>query len=174
EVFIEVLAAEQTMTNPNWFQGTADAVRQHLHRFTGRENDYQLILSGDQLYRMDYHKLLDSHWKRGADVTICVIPKNESLASSFGLMKLDSTGRVQQFREKRKGEALREMRSDTASLGLTPEEAQKRPYLASMGIYVFKCNVLTDLLADASMIDFGYQVIPRAIEKYDVYGYLFD
>ena len=174
EGFIEVLAAEQTMTNPNWFQGTADAVRQHLHRFTGRENDYQLILSGDQLYRMDYHKLLDSHWKRGADVTICVIPKNEAMASSFGLMKLESDGRVVQFREKPKGEALREMRTDTATLGLTPEEAEKRPYLASMGIYVFKCSVLTDLLADASMIDFGYQVIPRAIEKYDVYGYLFD
>ncbi len=174
EGFIEVLAAEQTMTNPNWFQGTADAVRQHLHRFTDRENDYQLILSGDQLYRMDYHKLLDSHWKRGADVTICVIPKNESVASSFGLMKLGSDGRVEQFREKPKGDALREMRTETAALGLTPEEAQNRPYLASMGIYLFKASVLTDLLADASMIDFGYQVIPRAIEKYDVYGYLFD
>jgi len=174
EGFIEVLAAEQTMTNPNWFQGTADAVRQHLHRFTGRENDYQLILSGDQLYRMDFHKLLESHWKRGADVTICVIPKSEAMASSFGLLKLATDGRVEQFREKPRGTALHEMQSDTESLGLTAEEARKRPYVASMGIYLFKCNVLTDLLADASMIDFGYQVIPRAIEKYDVYGYLFD
>jgi glucose-1-phosphate adenylyltransferase len=174
EGFIEVLAAEQTMTNPNWFQGTADAVRQHLHRFTDRENDYQLILSGDQLYRMDYHKLLESHWKRGADVTICVIPKSESMASSFGLLKLASDGRVEEFREKPKGEALREMKTDTAALGLSAEEAEKRPYVASMGIYLFKASVLTDLLADASMIDFGYQVIPRAIEKYDVYGYLFD
>jgi len=174
EGFIEVLAAEQTMTNPNWFQGTADAVRQHLHRFTGRENDYQLILSGDQLYRMDYRKLLESHWKRGADVTICVIPKSESAASSFGLLKLASDGRVSEFREKPKGDALRAMQTDTAMLGLDPEEAQKRPYVASMGIYLFKFNVLTDLLADASMIDFGHQVIPRAIEKYDVYGYLFD
>jgi glucose-1-phosphate adenylyltransferase len=171
---IEVLAAEQTMTNPNWFQGTADAVRQHLHRFTGRDNDYQLILSGDQLYRMDYRKLLDTHWKRGADVTICVIPKSEAQASTFGLMKLASDGRVEQFREKPKGNALREMRTDTSNLGLAPEEAVKKPYLASMGIYLFKSSVLTDLLADASMIDFGYQVIPRAIEKYDVYGYLFD
>jgi glucose-1-phosphate adenylyltransferase len=174
EGFIEVLAAEQTMTNANWFQGTADAVRQHLHRFTGRENDFQLILSGDQLYRMDYHKLLESHWKRGADVTICVIPKSEAIASSFGLLKLGTDGRVEQFREKPRGEALREMRTDTEALGLTAAEAQKRPYLASMGIYLFKCSVLTDLLADGSMIDFGYQVIPRAIEKYDVYGYLFD
>src|SRR5437660_1687243 len=174
EGFIEVLAAEQTMANPNWFQGTADAVRQHLHRFTYRENDYQLILSGDQLYRMDYHKLLESHWKRGADVTICVIPKSETLASGFGLLKLGTDGRVEHFREKPKGDALREMQTDTQALGLSPEEAVKRPYVASMGIYLFKRNVLIDLLADSSMIDFGYQVIPRAIEKYDVYGYLFD
>src|SRR5215467_13463464 len=174
EGFIEVLAAEQTMTNPNWFQGTADAVRQHLHRFTGRENDYQLILSGDQLYRMDYSRLLETHWKRGADVTLCVIPKSEAQASSFGLLKLGSDGRVEQFREKPRGNALREMQTDTAALGLSPEEASKRPYLASMGIYLFKRRVLVDLLADPSMIDFGYQVIPKAIGQYDVYGHLFD
>jgi glucose-1-phosphate adenylyltransferase len=174
EGFIEVLAAEQTMTNPNWFQGTADAVRQHLHRFTGRENDYQLVLSGDQLYRMNYGKVLESHWKRGADVTICVIPKNEAQASSFGLLKLSGDGRVEQFREKPKGDALHEMRTDTAALGLNAEDAARKPYVASMGIYLFKNSVLIDLLADASMIDFGYQVIPRAIEKYDVHGFLFD
>lgn len=174
EGFIEVLAAEQTVTNPHWFQGTADAVRQHLHRFTGRENDYQLILSGDQLYRMDYHKLLESHWKRGADVTLCVIPKSESTASGFGLLKLASGGRVEQFREKPKGDALREMRTDTSALGLTAEDAERRPYLASMGIYLFSRSALIDLLADASMIDFGYQVIPRAIEKLNVYAFLFD
>lgn len=174
EGFSEVLAAEQTMTNPNWFQGTADAVRQHLHRFTGREDDYQLILAGDQLYRMNYQKLLDDHWKRGADVTICVIPRSEALASSFGLLKLASDGRVEQFREKPAGDALHEMRTDTAAPGLSPAVAAERPYLASMGIYLFKRNVLVDLLADASMIDFGHQVIPRAIEKFDVHGFLFD
>ncbi|PYS29197.1 MAG: glucose-1-phosphate adenylyltransferase [Acidobacteria bacterium] len=174
EGFAEVLAAEQTMTNPNWFQGTADAVRQHLHRFTGREDDYQLILSGDQLYRMNYQRVLESHWRHGADVTICVIPKSEAVASSFGLLKLASDGRIEQFREKPKGDALHEMRTDTTPLGLSAEQAAERPYLASMGIYLFKRSVLIDLLADASMIDFGYQVIPRAIEKYDVYGFLFD
>ena len=172
--FLEVLAAEQTMTNPNWFQGTADAVRQHLHRFIGRENEYHLVLSGDQLYRMDFQELLESHWARGADVTVCVIPRSEASASSFGLMKLASDGRIEQFREKPKGDALREMRTDTAAMGLRPEEAAKRPYLASMGIYLFKSNVLADLLSDASMIDFGYQVIPRAIERLRVYGFLFD
>src|SRR5207244_2971890 len=106
--------------------------------------------------------------------TIWVRPKSETVASSFGLMKLGRDGRVEQFREKPKGDALREMRTDTAALGLSPEDAAKRPYLASMGIYLFKSSVLVDLLADASMIDFGYQVIPRAIEKFDVYGFLFD
>ncbi len=171
---IEVLAAEQTVSNPNWFQGTADAVRQHLHRFSGRDDDYQLILAGDQLYRMNFQGLVDSHWMRGADVTVCVIPKNEELASTFGLLKLATDGRIEQFREKPKGDALHEMQTDTSTLGLSPEDAAKRPYLASMGIYMFKRSVLVDLLADPSMIDFGYQVIPKAIEKYDVYGYLFD
>jgi len=96
------------------------------------------------------------------------------MASSFGLLKLASDGRIEQFREKPKGDALREMQADTSTLGLSKEEAVRRPYLASMGIYLFKRSVLIDLLADPSMIDFGYQVIPRAIEKLDVYGFLFD
>src|SRR5262245_2363052 len=174
EGYIEVLAAEQTVSNPNWFQGTADAVRQHLHRFTGRDDDFQLILAGDQLYRMNYHAMLESHWRRGADVTVCVIPKSEEMASSFGLLKLGSDGRIEEFREKPKGDSLREMQTDTRPLGLSEIEAKKRPYLASMGIYLFKRSVLVDLLADPSMIDFGYQVIPKAIEQFDVYGYLFD
>ena len=95
------------------------------------------------------------------------------MASTFGLLKLASDGRIEQFREKPKGDALHEMRTDTAALGLAPEQAASRPYLASMGIYLFKRSVLTDLLADASMIDFGYQVIPKAIEKFNVYGFLF-
>ncbi len=166
EGFIEVLAAEQTVSNQNWFQGTADAVRQHLHRFSGRDDDYQLILAGDQLYRMNFHDLLESHWRRGADVTVCVIPKSEEMGSSFGLLKLGPNGKIGQFREKPRGSALHEMRTDTG--------APDRPYLASMGIYLFKRSVLIDLLADPSMIDFGYQVIPKAIEQYDVYGHLFD
>src|SRR5438034_5064845 len=84
EGFIEVLAAEQTMQNPDWFQGTADAVRQHLHRISGRDQDYQLILAGDQLYRMNYQKLLESHWRHNADVSVCVIPRSEAAASGFG------------------------------------------------------------------------------------------
>src|SRR5262245_61127977 len=145
EGFIEVLAAEQTMTNPEWFQGTADAVRQHLHRFTGRDDDYQLILAGDQLYRMNFQELLESHWKLKADVSVCVIPRGEQEASGFGLLKLDSNRKIMQFREKPKGDQLRAMQTDTAALGLSPEDAAARPYLASMGIYVFKREVLIDL-----------------------------
>ena len=172
--FLEVLAAEQTMHNPDWFQGTADAVRQHLHRFAGRDDDYQLILAGDQLYRMNYQRLLETHWRHNADVSVCVIPRSEAMASSYGLLKLGTDGRILEFREKPKGDALRDMRTDTAALGLTGEQAEQRPYLASMGIYVFRRSVLVDLLSDPSMIDFGYQVIPRAIESCNAYGHLFD
>ena len=172
--FIEVLAAEQTMNNPDWFQGTADAVRQHLHRFTERDDDYQLILAGDQLYRMNYQKLLESHWRRNADVTVCVIPRSEDQASALGLMKLDNNGRIVQFSEKPTGDALRAMRTDTARLGLGPIQAIERPYVASMGIYLFRREVLVSLLEDRSANDFGHQVLPLAIEKYNCYGHLFD
>lgn len=171
---IEVLAAEQTMQNTGWFQGTADAVRQHLHRITSRDDDYQLILAGDQLYRMNYESLLESHWKSGADVSICVIPKEEALASSLGLLKMGADGRIEQFREKPEGAALQEMRTDTTQFGLSQSEAERRPYLASMGIYLFKRSVLIDLLSDPAMIDFGHQVIPAAIKNYHACGHLFD
>ena len=172
--FIEVLAAEQTMQNLDWFQGTADAVRRHLHRFTGRNDDYALILAGDQLYRMNYQKLLESHWRRNADVTVCVIPQSEDQASSLGLLKLDASGRILQFREKPSGDALSDMRTDTALHGLSARQAARRPYLASMGIYLFRKSVLVDLLSDPSANDFGHQVIPMAIERYATYGHLFD
>jgi glucose-1-phosphate adenylyltransferase len=172
--FIEVLAAEQTMQNRDWFQGTADAVRQHLHRFTGRNDDYQLVLAGDQLYRMNYQKLVEIHWQRNADVTVCVIPRSEDQASQLGLLKLDHNGRIVQFCEKPTGDALLDMRTDTAAHGLNPRQALQRPYLASMGIYLFRRGVLMDLLSDPSAIDFGHQVIPMAIERYNAYGHLFD
>lgn len=172
--FVEVLAAEQTVGNVNWFQGTADAVRQHLHRFTGRNADYQLILSGDQLYRMDYQGLLREHWKSKADVTVCALPRDEAAASTLGLLKLDGAGRIEQFREKPTGAALREMKTDTTLFGYSAEAAAERPYLASMGIYLFNSDVLVDMLSDESLNDFGHQIIPKAIESYDVHGYLFD
>lgn len=172
--FVEVLAAEQTMANPHWFQGTADAVRQHMVRFRERDDDYHLILAGDQLYRMDFDDLLLAHWRNGADVTVCVIPREEEAASEMGLLKMGTDGRIEQFREKPKGEALREMKTDTTAFGLSREESGKRPYLASMGIYLFRRAVLEELLSDPSSIDFGHQVIPAAIQNYNVHGFLFD
>ncbi len=172
--FVQVLAAEQTEENVNWFQGTADAVRQHLHRFTGRNTDYQLILSGDQLYRMDYQGLVREHWNSNADVTVCALPRDEAAAGSLGLLKLGRDARIETFREKPKGAALREMKTDMTVFGYSPEAAAKRPYLASMGIYLFKSDVLIDMLSDGFLDDFGHQVIPQAIERYDVRGYLFD
>jgi glucose-1-phosphate adenylyltransferase len=172
--FVEVLAAEQTMENPDWFQGTADAVRKHIHRITGRDDDYQLILAGDQLYRMDYKELLEQHWRTNADVTVCVIPRSEHEAASLGLLKLDSDGRILEFREKPTGAALQDMRTDTSRFGLSPAEAKQRPFLASMGIYLFRRDVLTELLKDPTSLDFGHQVIPQAIQRTRAYGHLFD
>jgi glucose-1-phosphate adenylyltransferase len=173
--FVEILAAEQTPESGQWFQGTADAVRQVLPHIRDWRIETLLILSGDHLYRMDYRKFLARHHETNADITISVIPIVPDSASEFGLLKTDSAGRVIEFREKPKGEALEAMRVDTTSLGLSPDEANARPYLASMGIYVFKYDLLEEVLAaDNSRLDFGKEVIPGSIHKYNVQAFLFD
>ena len=173
--FVEVLAAEQTPESGEWFQGTADAVRQVLPHIRDWRIDTLLILSGDHLYRMDYRKFLARHYETKADITISVIPIAPDSASEFGLLKADKDGRVVEFREKPTGETLESMRVDTTTLGLTPDEAQARPYLASMGIYVFKYDRLEEVLAeDTSRLDFGKEVIPGSIHKYNVQAYLFN
>lgn len=173
--FVEILAAEQRKDSPDWFQGTADAVRQILPHLRFWRVKTLLILSGDHLYRMDYRRFLDRHYSTGADVTISVIPSTPQDAEGFGLLKTDAAGKIIQFREKPKGEALEEMRVDTTNFGLTDEEAQRRPYLASMGIYVFDYAKLIELLqADEAGVDFGGEVIPSAIDKYNVQAHLFD
>jgi glucose-1-phosphate adenylyltransferase len=173
--FVEILAAEQTPQNPLWFQGTADAVRQVLPHIRGWGIDTLLILSGDHLYRMDYRKFIARHFETNSDVTISVIPFVREQAEDFGLLKVEPTGRVVEFREKPKGQALEEMRVDTSAFGLSPEEAARRPFLASMGIYVFNYQWLEDLLArDETWMDFGKQVIPAAIECCNVQSYMFD
>ena len=175
DAFVEILAAEQTPENRQWFQGTADAVRQVLPHIRDWNIDTLLILSGDHLYRMDYRKFLKRHVETHADVTISVIPIKPHAAHEFGLLKTDASGRVVEFKEKPKGEALEEMRVDTSALGLSEEEAAARPFLASMGIYVFKYDFLEDLLAqDHSWTDFGKEVIPAAIQTSNVQGYMFD
>src|SRR5919109_1841960 len=144
--FVEIIAAEQTPESPQWFQGTADAVRQVLPHIRDWGIDTLLILSGDHLYRMDYRKFLARHFETEADVTISVIPFVREQAEDFGLLKAEASGHIVEFREKPKGEALEEMRVDTTAFGLSPEEAGRRPFLASMGIYVFKYEWLTELL----------------------------
>ncbi|MHC5613399.1 MAG: glucose-1-phosphate adenylyltransferase [Nostoc sp.] len=175
EGFVEVLAAQQTLENPNWFQGTADAVRQYLWLLEEWNAEEYLILSGDHLYRMDYRLFIQRHRETGADITLSVIPIDERRASDFGLMKIDDSGRVIDFSEKPKGEALTKMRVDTSILGLTKEQAELQPYIASMGIYVFKRDVLIKLLKESiERTDFGKEIIPDASKDYNVQAYLFD
>ncbi|MEO8434429.1 MAG: glucose-1-phosphate adenylyltransferase [Pyrinomonadaceae bacterium] len=175
EAFVEILAAEQTPESPQWFQGTADAVRQVLPHISDWGIDTLLILSGDHLYRMDYREFLKRHYESGADVTVSVIPCSPQAASDFGLLKTDGDGRIVEFREKPKGESLEAMRVDTSSLGLNPEQAAARPFLASMGIYVFKYERLAQLLREEeSRMDFGREVIPAAIKAGPVQAFMFD
>lgn len=173
--FVEILAAEQRNDSPNWFQGTADAVRQILPHLRSWNVRTLLILSGDHLYRMDYRKFLARHFESNADVTISVVPARPDEAPEFGLLKTDPAGKILEFKEKPKGDALEAMRVDTTNFGLTAEESQRRPYLASMGIYVFNYEKLKELLgADESAVDFGGQIIPAAINKYNVQAHLFN
>ncbi|HMF58076.1 MAG TPA: glucose-1-phosphate adenylyltransferase [Pyrinomonadaceae bacterium] len=175
DAFVEILAAEQTPESPQWFQGTADAVRQVLPHIRDWGIDTLLILSGDHLYRMDYRGFLARHYETDADVTVSVIPCAPDVAEGFGLLKTDSMGRIVEFSEKPKGEALEAMKVDTTSLGLSADEARARPFLASMGIYVFKYEKMEELLAmDSSWLDFGREVIPAAIKTGKVQGYMFD
>lgn len=172
--FVDILAAEQTPDNRDWFQGTADAVRQIMIHIRELNPSKVLILSGDHLYRMDYRKLIAGHDRSKADITVSVIPTDEQSASGLGLLKTDETGRIVEFREKPKGDDLIPMRVDTTRFGLSDEAAARRPYLASMGIYVFETEVLRGLLKDLDHVDFGHQVIPSAIGQFKVQGFLYD
>ena len=174
--FVEVLAAQQTPESPSWFEGTADAVRKYQWLFQEWDVDHCLILSGDQLYRMDYSTFVEHHISSGADVSIGALPVDAAQAEGFGLMHTNDHGRIQEFREKPKGEALKAMWVDTSRLGLSADEALKRPYLASMGIYVFSRDTLFDLLAkNPTATDFGKELIPEALQRGDhLQSFLFD
>jgi glucose-1-phosphate adenylyltransferase len=173
--FVEILAAEQRKDSPDWFQGTADAVRQILPHLRDWDVQTLLILSGDHLYRMDYRNFLARHYETNADVTISVIPARPADAEGFGLLKTDKDGRIIEFKEKPKGDALEAMRVDTTNFGLSEAESATRPYLASMGIYVFDYKKLLELLqASETAVDFGGEIIPAAIKEYNVQAYLFN
>jgi glucose-1-phosphate adenylyltransferase len=172
--FVDVLAAQQTPESPDWFQGTADAVRKTLWVMEPWPVRDFIILSGDHLYRMDYRLFLEHHRNTNADVTISVIPIHAKMASNFGLMKTDDTGKVLDFREKPTGDALNEMRVDTARYGVYSSVAADAPFLASMGIYVFRREVLVDLLNRyPEQNDFGKHIIPSAIRTHNVQSYVF-
>jgi glucose-1-phosphate adenylyltransferase len=174
--FVEVLAAQQTPDSPSWFEGTADAVRKYQWLFQEWDVDHYLILSGDQLYRMDYSKFVQHHINTGADLSVGALPVDAAQAEGFGLMRSTPDGRIREFKEKPKGEALESMQVDTARLGLSAEEALKRPYLASMGIYVFSRDTLFELLnSNPDATDFGKEIIPKSLERGDkLQTYLFN
>jgi len=172
--FVEVLAAQQTLESPSWFEGTADAVRKYLWLFEEWDVDQYLILSGDHLYRMNYADFIQRHRETKADITLSVVPVDESRASDFGLMKIDNNGLVMSFSEKPKGDALKAMQVNTTVLGLPVEKAKEFPYIASMGIYVFERQVLLDLLKAApDQTDFGKEILPSSTKDYNVHAYLF-
>ncbi|XP_058077726.1 glucose-1-phosphate adenylyltransferase large subunit 1, chloroplastic-like isoform X2 [Magnolia sinica] len=179
--FVEVLAATQTPgeAGMRWFQGTADAVRQFHWIFEdarAKEIEDVLILSGDHLYRMDYMDFVQGHRQGGADITIACLPMDDSRASDFGLMKINNKGRVLFFNEKPKGEELKAMAVDTTVLGLSREEAEKKPYIASMGVYIFKKEILLNLLRwrFPTANDFGSEIIPASAKEFFIKAYLFN
>ena len=166
--FVEVLAAQQTPETPSWFEGTADAVRKYQWLFQEWDVDEYLILSGDQLYRMDYSLFVEQHRKTGADLTVAALPVDAAQAEAFGLMRTDESGNIKEFREKPTGDSLKAMAVDTSRFGLEASDAKEKPYLASMGIYVFSRSTLFDLLNKfPSYTDFGKEIIPEALGRGD-------
>lgn len=170
--FVDILAAEQTPDNPTWFQGTADAVRQSLRHIEPFSSDYVLILSGDQLYQMDFTEMLNNHIEKKADISIATIPVAAREASEFGIMKKNEEGVITSFIEKPKKDVLDEWVSDTG----TEMQRMERNYLASMGIYIFNRKLLFDLLNNEckDATDFGKEIIPNSISKYKVASYQYE
>jgi glucose-1-phosphate adenylyltransferase len=170
--FVDILAAEQTPDNPGWFQGTADAVRQSLRHLAKMDFEYVLILSGDQLYQMDFSKMIEAHKKTGAALTIATIPVGEREAPEFGILKSNQENVITSFVEKPKKEILKDWTSDTG----TEMKAQGRNYLASMGIYVFNKEILHQFLNEIhpNATDFGKEIIPDSIANYKVLSYQYD
>ncbi len=162
--FVSLLAAEQTDENSNWFQGTADAVRQSLRHMREHRSREVLILSGDQLYQMDYRKMLDTHRRHVADVTVAVLPVPAEQTAGFGILKVNRQGRITHFEEKPKPDRLPDLVSDIPGQGPA--------YLASMGIYIFGREALEASLADPALVDFGKNVIPEAVPKLRVHAHV--
>jgi glucose-1-phosphate adenylyltransferase len=173
--FVDILAAEQTPDNPNWYQGTADAVRQARRHFVQHAADYYLILAGDHLYRMDYCELIDAHKAQKADITIAAQPVDLETATQMGIFRFDRQGSIVAFEEKPKPPRLKEIGRSIPE-GATSTFAQhsdEQPFMASMGIYVFSRTVMLDMLEREAGVDFGRELIPNALSKYRVKPYLY-
>lgn len=165
--FVEILAAEQTPESADWYQGTADAVRKQLFQIRSARAKYVLILAGDHLYRMDYAPMAEFHWNHGADITVAVQPVAREDAPRFGILKHSPDGHISDFVEKPKDPAVQQKFVSRAD--------ESRPFLGSMGIYLFDTQVLIDLLTDnPDFDDFGSDIIPHAIKNYSVCGYDFE
>ena len=173
--FVEILAAQQTMQHESWYQGTADAVRRNIPYFTEKTYDYALILSGDQLYRMNFQDMIRTHVENKAVVTIAALPVAEAEARSCGIMRIQADGKVIEFEEKPKTqEKLNRVRTDTSWLEKLGLKASGRPYLASMGIYLFNARALVELLESSDATDFGHEILPQTIANHRVQAHLFD
>ena len=173
--FVEILAAQQTIEGTDWYQGTADAVRKQIRYLQQPDTDYVLILSGDQLYRMDFQKMLAVHQNANADVTIATLPIDQQKASAFGITRLDDQGRVIGFLEKpQTQEELNHVKTDPNWIDEQGIESNGREYLASMGIYLFNRDTLLDALEKTDYEDFGKEIFPASIRARHVQSYLFD
>lgn len=174
--FVELLAAQQTMeTGTNWYEGTADAVRKNMRYFDQPGIDYVLILSGDQLYRMDYRDMIKTHQQSGADVTIAALPVSRKEAGSLGVMRIDDSGRVAGFLEKpQTDDEINLVRTEPAWIDARGIESKGRECLASMGIYLFDRKFLVDVLTKTDYQDFGKEVFPAAFRSRHVQAHLYD
>jgi glucose-1-phosphate adenylyltransferase len=171
--FVEILAAEQTPDNPHWYQGTADAVRQAVRHVADHEAKYYLILAGDHLYRMDYGELIDTHQSAHADITIAAQPVDPDTATQMGIFCFDTGGRIVAFEEKPKPDRLREIGRSIPPNATFATHRDERPFMASMGVYVFSRRVMLDMLEREPGHDFGRELIPGALATYRVQPYLF-
>ncbi len=168
--FVDVLAAEQTPGNKGWFQGTADAVRQSMHHFLRHDFDYFLILSGDQLYQMDFDKMVKAHEKAKASISIATIPVNAKDATQFGILKANDKNRITSFIEKPDASLLPDWTSDVSE----SMKNEGRNYLASMGIYIFNRDLLVKLMENPDTIDFGKEIIPQSIDEHLTLSYQYE
>jgi glucose-1-phosphate adenylyltransferase len=170
QAFVDILAAEQTPDNPTWFQGTADAVRQCMPHFLNHNFDYALILSGDQLYQMDFNDMIEEHIKKEADITIATLPVNAKDAPEFGILKTNHDGCIESFIEKPAKELLQDWESDVSD----HMKAEGKNYLASMGIYIFNKKLLVDIMANPDTKDFGKEIIPEAVGNKKILSYQYE